>query len=156
MDIPEEPQLSPEEIVRRQAKKLGGGWRMEGPEGFEVMPVVILTTVEAQKVIDKLPLEPGPAPQPKVKGPAPVRMSEEELRTMAIKQPENRFWRTDLRIGRSIYVLLSNDPESPSDQDPMIGTMETTAIAEDVVNTHNAALSKYGRRYLDILRQEES
>ena len=153
MEVPEEPQLSPEEIVRRQAKRLGGGWRMEGPEGFEVMPVVILTTVEAQKVIDKLPPEPGPAPQPKIKGPAPVPMSEEELRQMAIKNPEHRFWRTDLRTGRNIYVLLSNDPESPSEQDPMLGVMESTALAEDVVNTHNAALKKYGRRYLATLEQ---
>jgi hypothetical protein len=42
--------MTPEEIVREQAEKLGGGWRME----HGVMPVVVLTTVEAAAVIEKL------------------------------------------------------------------------------------------------------
>lgn len=41
---------TPEEIVQAQAQELGGGWRME----HGVMPVVILTTVEAARIIEKL------------------------------------------------------------------------------------------------------
>lgn len=41
---------TPEEIVRAQARTLGGGWRME----HGVMPVVVLTTVEAARIIEKL------------------------------------------------------------------------------------------------------
>lgn len=62
-------------------------------------------------------------------------------------KPEQRLWRTDLRLGRSIYALLSNDPDEPSEQDPLIGVMESTSLAEDVVNTHNAVLQRYGNKY---------
>ena len=86
----------------------------------------------------------------------PYIPTEEEERRMALKNPEQRYWRTDLRLGRNIFALLSNDPEDPSDQDPMIGTMESTGMAEDVVNTHNAALTKYGRRYLTALQTPSS
>jgi hypothetical protein len=43
------------QIVRGQAKRLGGGWRME----HGVMPVVVLTTVEAErliKLLDRMPI----------------------------------------------------------------------------------------------------
>jgi hypothetical protein len=64
---------------------------------------------------------------------------------------ELRFWRTDLNKGRNIYVLLSNDPNAPSNSDPLIGVMETTALTENVVNVHNDLLEKYGRRYPERL-----
>lgn len=64
-----------------------------------------------------------------------------------IKKPERSLWRTDFRLGRNIYALLSNDPESPSTQDPLVGVMESTALAEDVVRTHNAVLQRYGYKY---------
>lgn len=38
------------QIVRQQAERLGGGWRME----HGIMPVVVLTTVEAENVIQRL------------------------------------------------------------------------------------------------------
>lgn len=60
---------------------------------------------------------------------------------------EMRYWRTDIQLGRNIYAVLSNDPAVPSASDPLIGVMETSALAEDVVNSHNALLAKYGRRY---------
>lgn len=64
-----------------------------------------------------------------------------------IKNVEERYWRTDLRTGRSIYALISNDTEIPSETDPLIGVMETTSLAEDVVNSHNGLLVRYGRKY---------
>lgn len=42
------------QIVRQQAQRLGGGWRME----HGVMPVVVLTTVEAEAVIQHLDRKP--------------------------------------------------------------------------------------------------
>lgn len=72
-----------------------------------------------------------------------------------LHNPEERLWRTDLRTGRRVYVLLSNDVTKPSEDDPMIGAMETSTIAENVVNTHNGALALYGRRYPQILADAE-
>ena len=65
-----------------------------------------------------------------------------------------RLWRTDIRLGRNVYALLSNDVRRPSQQDPLIGTMESSEIAENVVDTHNRALMKYGRHYLKVLASE--
>ncbi len=72
-----------------------------------------------------------------------------------IKNPDGRFWRTDLKVGRNIYVLMSNDIARASDVDQLIGVMETSELAEDVVQTHNAALRKFGRRYQRALNEEE-
>jgi hypothetical protein len=60
------------------------------------------------------------------------------------------MWRTDER-GRAIYALISNDPRRPSPDDPMLGAMESSIVAEDVISTHNGALARYGRRYNRIL-----
>ncbi len=76
-----------------------------------------------------------------------------------IRNVERRYWRTDLDffrnkkvVGRNIYVLLSNNPDRPSVTDPLIGTMESSGLAEDVVNSHNELLSRYGRRYPTSLK----
>lgn len=61
--------------------------------------------------------------------------------------PGERLWRTDIRIGRSIYALLSNDVSKPSDLDPLVGVMETSELAEIVVDVHNAAVQKFGRKF---------
>lgn len=68
---------------------------------------------------------------------------------------DDRLWRTDLRLGRNIYALLSNDSSKPSPQDPLIGVMETSEMAENVVDTHNRVLQKYGRHYLKVLLIED-
>jgi len=65
-----------------------------------------------------------------------------------LSNPGERMWRTDFRLGRSVYALLSNDVSKPSTQDPLIGTMESSDLAQNVVDTHNNALKKYGRHYL--------
>jgi hypothetical protein len=72
-----------------------------------------------------------------------------------VKNIPHRYWRTDLRLGRNIYALLSNDPEAPSTLDPHIGTMESTALAEDVVNTHNGVLERYGRKYPERIARDK-
>lgn len=72
-----------------------------------------------------------------------------------LHNPEEKLWRTDIKKGRAIYVLLSNDVTRPSEDDPMIGTMETSTMAENVVNTHNGALALYGRRYTQVLETAE-
>ncbi len=69
--------------------------------------------------------------------------------------PELRVWRTDARRGRHIYALLSNDPTRPSEDDPLVGVMESAVVAEDIVSTHNGALAKFGKRYLTVLSNAE-
>jgi hypothetical protein len=68
-----------------------------------------------------------------------------------ITNPSERLWRTDFKLGRNIYALLSNDETKPSKNDPLIGTMETSELAENVVETHNLVLKKFGRRYRRVL-----
>ena len=65
-----------------------------------------------------------------------------------LNNPGERVWRTDFRVGRNIYALLSNNVEKPSTKDPLIGTMETSELAEMVVDTHNKVIAKFGRHYL--------
>jgi hypothetical protein len=47
------------------------------------------------------------------------------------------LWRTGRHVGRTIYIQLG--PE-PSHDDLLIGTMDTTALAELVVRAVNAEL----------------
>lgn len=72
-----------------------------------------------------------------------------------LNNPGERLWRTDIRMGRNIYALLSNDIKKPSGQDPMVGVMETSELAEMVVDTHNKVLLKFGRHYLKALATED-
>lgn len=71
-----------------------------------------------------------------------------------LANPNQRLWRTDLKLGRNVYALLSNDVSNPSDLDPLVGTMESSELAQDVVDTHNRAFTKYGRHYLKALAVE--
>jgi hypothetical protein len=68
-----------------------------------------------------------------------------------LTNPDTRLWRTDYRLGRSIYALLSNEVSQPSPLDPLVGVMESSELAETVVDTHNAMVIKYGRHYLKAL-----
>jgi hypothetical protein len=76
-------------------------------------------------------------------------MSDTRVPVGSVKDVMTRFWRTDLRVGRSVYVLLSNDPDEPSEMDPLLGVMESSSLAEDVVNSHNGLLHRYGRKYYE-------
>lgn len=75
---------------------------------------------------------------------------------MGLIKPEDRFWRTDFhKTGRAIYALKSNNIELPSNDDPLLGVMETTQLAEDVVDLHNNAIKKYGRHFRRVMSVEE-
>lgn len=64
------------------------------------------------------------------------------------------YWRTDVKTsGRQIYSCLSNDPAKPSNDDPLIGVLESSTLAEEVVHTHNDALTRFGRRYRRALQE---
>jgi hypothetical protein len=53
------------------------------------------------------------------------------LRT--VKMP----WRVGRKVGRTIYAVIGDEP---SDHDPLIGVMDTKALAEAAVRAHNAEL----------------
>lgn len=51
-------------------------------------------------------------------------------------------WRTGRKVGRTIYAQLG---ELPSDDDRLIGVMDTPVMASEVVNAHNEALKTVQR-----------
>lgn len=63
-----------------------------------------------------------------------------EVDDLRLVDPENRHWRTGRKVGRTIYALLSDDPQQPSDDDPLIGTMDTPALAAEAARAHNLDL----------------
>jgi hypothetical protein len=56
--------------------------------------------------------------------------------------PLENFWRTGRKLGRTIYAQLG--PE-PSDDDPLIGVMDTRTIADEAVECHNRYLTTIGK-----------
>lgn len=72
-----------------------------------------------------------------------------------MNNPEERLWRTDTKRGRGIYALLSNDLSKISRYDPLVGVMESSELAEIVVDTHNRVLMKFGRHYLKALSMDD-
>ena len=72
-----------------------------------------------------------------------------------LNNPGERLWRTDFRLGRNIYALLSNDIRKTSPQDPLVGVMETSELAEIVVDTHNKVILKFGRHYRKALETDD-
>lgn len=72
-----------------------------------------------------------------------------------VTDPENRVWRTGSGTnGNEIYALLFNDVTKPSRNDPLIGSMDTAALAENIVDMHNRVLRKFGRHYITALRAD--
>lgn len=69
--------------------------------------------------------------------------------------PELRLWRIGDKQGRHIHALLSNDPRRSSENDPLVGIMESSIVAQDVVSTHNGALAMFGRRYPQMMGKAE-
>lgn len=74
-----------------------------------------------------------------------------------INDPQNRLWRTGTRAdnGAEIFALYHNDITKPTRSDPLIGVMETSSLAEIVVETHNLVVNKFGRHYLKALETDE-
>ena len=51
-------------------------------------------------------------------------------------------WRTGRKVGRTIYAQIG---EFPSDDDVLIGVMDTPVLADDAVRAHNDALREVDR-----------
>lgn len=47
-----------------------------------------------------------------------------------------RPWRTGRKVGRTIYAMVG---DTPSDDDTLIGVMDTRSLAQAAVNAHNLA-----------------
>ncbi len=58
--------------------------------------------------------------------------------TKRLLRPEHLPWRVGGKNGRTIHAQLSDEPD---DTDPLIGLMDTRALAEAVVRDHNRALA---------------
>jgi hypothetical protein len=52
-------------------------------------------------------------------------------------------WRTGRHVGRTIYVQLT---AAPSDDDPLIGVMDTPELAQAAVDGHNLWIDRGGDR----------
>jgi hypothetical protein len=48
-----------------------------------------------------------------------------------------RPWRVGRKVGRTVYAVIG---EIASDSDPLIGVMDTWALAEEAVEAHNARI----------------
>lgn len=46
-------------------------------------------------------------------------------------------WRVGRKVGRTIYAQLGNEP---SDNDPLIGVLDTAELADEAVRSHNLAI----------------
>jgi len=69
--------------------------------------------------------------------------------TAALQASENPMdapnwlrWRVGRKVGRTIYVMRG---DAPSDDDSLIGVMDTPRLAEEAVNAHNVVLAKVQR-----------
>ena len=51
--------------------------------------------------------------------------------------PSGMLWRTGRKVGRTIYARRG---AAPSDDDPLIGVMDTPELAAEAVRAHNSAL----------------
>jgi hypothetical protein len=51
--------------------------------------------------------------------------------------PMQNLWRVGRKVGRTIYAQIGSDP---SDDDALIGMMDTPSLAEAAVAGHNAAM----------------
>ena len=47
------------------------------------------------------------------------------------------YWRVGRKVGRTIYAQLR---ATPSDDDPLIGVMDTPMLASHAVTAHNAVI----------------
>lgn len=65
----------------------------------------------------------------------------------SLNNSEARLWRTDLKRGRGIYGLVSNDVTKPGEFDPLLGVMESSVLAEHVVEIHNKLIEMYGAKH---------
>jgi hypothetical protein len=50
------------------------------------------------------------------------------------QDPTKLMWRVGRKVGRTIYAQLG---ETPSDNDPLIGVLDTRELALEAVKAHN-------------------
>lgn len=55
------------------------------------------------------------------------------------RDPHEMPWRTGRKVGRTIYAQHSDEP---SDEDELIGMMDTRALATEAVDAHNQLLDR--------------
>lgn len=73
-----------------------------------------------------------------------------------VSNPQTRMWRVGQgESGNEIYALVYNDVTRPSRNDLLLGVMETSDIADHIVQTHNQVLQKFGRHFATALRVED-
>jgi hypothetical protein len=74
-----------------------------------------------------------------------------------IDDPIARVWRTSTRDaeGNLIYAMLFNDITKPSRDDVLIGSMDSSELADSVVDMHNRLLKKFGRHYPKALSVDD-
>lgn len=73
-----------------------------------------------------------------------------------ITDPENHLWRVGQgESGNEIYALVYNDVTRPTRNDVRLGVMETSDLADKVVNTHNQVLRKFGRHARMALKLDD-
>lgn len=58
---------------------------------------------------------------------------------MGAKEALDRRWRTGRKIGRTIYAQVGSQS---SDDDPVLGMMDSIALAARVVSDHNIILTQ--------------
>lgn len=72
-----------------------------------------------------------------------------------VGDPEDRLWRVGSgESGNEIYALVYNDVTKASRNDQLIGTMETSTLADAVVTMHNQVLRKFGRHHKTALKMD--
>jgi hypothetical protein len=65
------------------------------------------------------------------------------MAVMAINEPDEddlvlKTWRQGRKLGRTIYAQAGGEP---SDEDELIGLMDTEALAEEACEAHNKCLT---------------
>lgn len=55
--------------------------------------------------------------------------------------PLQNLWRVGRRVGRTIYAQIGAEP---SDDDPLIGVMDTPGLAHEAATAHNVMLGQRG------------
>lgn len=59
-----------------------------------------------------------------------------------IETPQSSPWRVGRKVGRTIYALVNG---TPTDDDELIGVMDSRAVAAAAVVAHNATLGPWSK-----------
>jgi hypothetical protein len=73
---------------------------------------------------------------------AEARNSETVSEARTAETPQHSPWRVGRRVGRTIYVMVGGEA---SDEDELIGVMDSRAVARAAVAGHNATLRPWSK-----------